>query len=243
MSSSGKGQTTVRCAAEIEEAWAIAGSKSRADVGEVIVEGFVEFDEEITLLTVTQKSGETKFCPAIGHRQDRGDYMESWMPCDIDPGQLAEAQDIADRVTRALGGAGIWGVEFFLAKSGVIFSELSPRPHDTGLVTLGNCLPLNEFELHARAVLGLPIPPLELQRAAASAVILSPFESPTPPRCEGIAAAMQNPAIDVRIFGKPRARVHRRMGVVVASGPIGTATGELRKQATEAAAKITLHPV
>jgi phosphoribosylglycinamide formyltransferase 2 len=243
MSSSGKGQSVVHSADEIEEAWRIAGSKSRADLGEVIVEGFIEFDEEITLLTVTQMAGETQFSPPVGHRQERGDYMESWMPCEIDPGHLDEARQIAGLVTSALGGAGIWGVEFFLAKDGVIFSELSPRPHDTGLVTLGNCLPLNEFELHARAVLGLPIPFLKLRRAAASAVILSPFESQTPPRYEGIADAMQNPAIDVRIFGKPTARIHRRMGVAVASGPVGTSTDELRRQASEAAAKISLHPV
>ncbi len=239
MSSSGKGQSTVRSAQDLQKAWDDAVNKSRADLGEVIVEGFIEFESEITLLTVTQKSGETLFCPPIGHRQERGDYQESWTPTPMTAEQLAEAQDMARKVTTALGGAGIWGVEFFLTKDGVVFSELSPRPHDTGLVTLANCFPLNEFEIHARAVLGLPIPPLELRKAAASAVILadSEFNAPT---YECIAEALTDPSTDIRIFNKPTARKHRRMGVVVASGD--DSTDELRAKATAAAAKVWVMP-
>jgi phosphoribosylglycinamide formyltransferase 2 len=238
MSSSGKGQSTVRSREELEKAWDDAVHKGRADLGEVIVEGFVEFESEITLLTVTQKNGETLFCPPLGHRQERGDYQESWTPAAIRPDQLADAQEMARKVTGALGGAGIWGVEFFLTADGVVFSELSPRPHDTGMVTLGNCFPLNEFELHARAVLGLPIPPLEPRRAAASAVVLSDFESSSAPVYSGVEEALQDPAVDVRIFGKPSARKYRRMAVVVASGD--GSTDELRRRAREAAARIKL---
>jgi phosphoribosylglycinamide formyltransferase 2 len=238
MSSSGKGQSTVRSKEDLPKAWDAAFSKGRGDLAQVIVEGFIEFETEITLLTVTQKNGEIAFCPPIGHRQERGDYMESWLPCDISATELHHAQEMAWQVTKALGGAGIWGVEFFLAKDGVVFSELSPRPHDTGMVTLANCLPLNEFELHARAVLGLPIPPLEPLRYAASAVVLSDFESNTQPDVQGVEDALTDPHIDVRVFGKPSARVNRRMAVAVASGPLGTSSSDLRRAATEAAAKI-----
>jgi phosphoribosylglycinamide formyltransferase 2 len=241
MSSSGKGQSMVHHAEDLRRAWDEAVEKSRADLGEVIVEGFVEFESEITLLTVTQKNGETLFCPPLGHRQERGDYQESWTPAVMSPDQLSEAQEMARRVTAALGGAGIWGVEFFLTKGGVVFSELSPRPHDTGLVTLAGCFPLNEFELHARAVLGLPIPPLELRRNAASAVVLASFESATPPVYEGLSDALSDPAIDVRIFNKPVARKYRRMAVVVASGP--EPTNDLRSRARAAAEKIKVVPV
>ncbi|MEZ0325182.1 MAG: formate-dependent phosphoribosylglycinamide formyltransferase [Fimbriimonas sp.] len=240
MSSSGKGQSTVRGKEDLRRAWDDAVSKSRADLGEVIVEGFVDFESEITLLTVTQKNGETLFCPPIGHRQERGDYQESWTPAAISPEQLVEAQAMARKVTSALGGAGIWGVEFFLTSDGVVFSELSPRPHDTGLVTLGNCFPLNEFELHARAVLGLPIPPLELRRAAASAVILADFESSQAPVYSGIREALADSSIDIRIFNKPVARKHRRMGVVVSSGM--ESTDALRERARRAAELVTLSP-
>ena len=165
MSSSGKGQSTVKGEVDIERAWSYSQSGKRGDIAEVIVESFVQFHTEITLLTVTQKNGKTLFCPPIGHRQERGDYQESWQPCPISDGQLQEARDIAEQVTRSLTGAGIWGVEFFLAEDGLYFSELSPRPHDTGMVTLAGTLNLSEFELHARAVLGLPIPEIVLMRA------------------------------------------------------------------------------
>lgn len=241
MSSSGKGQSTVRSREDLPKAWEYA-AKGRADLGEVIVEGFIEFETEITLLTVTQKNGETLFAPPIGHRQERGDYQESWMPCPILDRELHAAQEMARRVTAALGGAGIWGVEFFLAPDGVVFSELSPRPHDTGMVTLSNCLPLSEFELHARAVLGLPIPPIELRRAAASAVVLADFDSAQPPRYEGLEAALEDPSVDVRIFGKPSTRVNRRMAVAVASGPPNETIGELRAKAVHAASQIKVLP-
>lgn len=242
MSSSGKGQSTVRSKDDLAKAWESAVEKGRGDLAEVIVEGFIEFETEITLLTVTQKNGDTLFCPPIGHRQERGDYMESWLPADITATELHHAHEIAWQITKALGGAGIWGVEFFLAKDGVVFSELSPRPHDTGMVTLSNCLPLNEFELHARAVLGLPIPPIDALRYAASAVVLADFESSTPPQVLGVEEALSDPSVDVRVFGKPSARVNRRMAVAVASGPLGTSIDDLRKAATRAAGKMRLVP-
>ena len=152
MSSSGKGQSTIKGKEDIEKAWKYAKEGSRGDYDEVIVEEFIKFHSEITLLTVTQKNGKTLFCPPIGHRQEKGDYRESWQPCIITDKDLEEAQTMADKVTRALTGAGIWGVEFFLADEGVYFSELSPRPHDTGMVTLARTQNLNEFELHARTI-------------------------------------------------------------------------------------------
>ncbi|MFN5912702.1 MAG: formate-dependent phosphoribosylglycinamide formyltransferase, partial [Bacteroidota bacterium] len=173
MSSSGKGQSVIKSEGDVEKAWNYAMEGSRGDLKEVIVEGFINFDYEITLLTVTQKNGPTLFCPPIGHRQERGDYQESWQPQAMDLNHLAEAQDMAARVTNALGGAGIWGVEFFITKEGAYFSELSPRPHDTGMVTLAGTQNFSEFELHARAVLGLPIPEITLQRNGASAVVLA----------------------------------------------------------------------
>ncbi len=243
MSSSGKGQSTVRTEGELETAWNAAMTKGRADLGVVIVEGFVEFDSEITLLTVTQKDGPTLFCPPIGHRQERGDYQESWQPCEVPSKQLVEAQRMAEKVTEALGGAGIWGVEFFLAKDGVIFSELSPRPHDTGMVTLAGTQNLSEFELHARAVLGLPIPRIELLRAGASAVVLADFASSAAPKVIGVSEALASgESIDVRVFGKPSARVHRRMAVALASGPVGTDTRLLRDHAEAAAARMSVQP-
>ena len=242
MSSSGKGQSTVRSRDELSKAWDSAIEKGRGDLSEVIVEGFVEFETEITLLTITQKNGETLFCPPIGHRQERGDYMESWLPAEIGTDELAQARDMARQITNALGGTGIWGVEFFLAKNGVVFSELSPRPHDTGMVTLSNCLPLNEFEIHARAVLGLPIPPLETMQSAASAVVLADFESSAMPAFWGIDDAMADATVDVRVFGKPSARVNRRMAVVTSHGPLETPISVLRKAATTAAGKIRLVP-
>ncbi|HET9135845.1 MAG TPA: formate-dependent phosphoribosylglycinamide formyltransferase [Candidatus Kapabacteria bacterium] len=238
MSSSGKGQSTVKSEADIEKAWEYATTKGRGDLIEVIVEEFITFESEITLLTVTQKNGETLFCPPIGHRQERGDYQESWQPAAISETQLAEAQDMADKVTKALTGYGIWGVEFFLGKNEVYFSELSPRPHDTGMVTLGGSQNLSEFELHCRAVLGLPIAEITLERAAASAVILAEEESKNKPSYSGLEKALSMKQIDVKIFGKPTTRKYRRMGVALAYGDPGTSTDELRKAAKMAADEV-----
>lgn len=239
MSSSGKGQSTVRSEVEIEKAWGYSQSGKRGDIAEVIVEAFVAFHTEITLLTVTQKHGPTLFCPPIGHRQERGDYQESWQPCRITPEQLQEAQNIAGKVTEALTGAGIWGVEFFLADDGIYFSELSPRPHDTGMVTLAGTQNLSEFELHARAVLGLPIPRIELQRAGASAVILAD-RAGVNPSFDGVDAALAEQGSDIRIFGKPVTRPYRRMGVALMSGERESDVDELKRQAIANAAKVTV---
>jgi phosphoribosylglycinamide formyltransferase 2 len=214
MSSSGKGQSTIKSKEDIRKAWDYSQSAKRGDIAEVIVEAFVNFDFEITLLTVTQQHGPTLFCPPIGHRQERGDYQESWQPCAIYTRLLYEAQDMAAKVTQALTGAGIWGVEFFIAKEGVYFSELSPRPHDTGMVTLAGTQNLSEFELHARAVLGLPIPEVTLERTGASAVILADSEGLNP-SYTGIDKVLAMHKSDIRIFSKPSARVYRRMGVVL----------------------------
>lgn len=239
MSSSGKGQSYVRNANEIEHAWEVAMTKARAKQNEVIVEEFISFDSEITLLTVTQKNGQTLFCPPIGHRQERGDYMESWQPATISAEHLAEAQRMADAVTRSLTGAGIWGVEFFIsARDGVYFSELSPRPHDTGMVTMSGSQNFTEFELHARAVLGLPIPEIKLERTGASAVILAPEASPNEPDYAGIEDALAMPCVDIRIFSKPTTRKFRRMGVALAHDQLGTSTDDVRSHAQEAASKV-----
>ncbi|MBN1928845.1 MAG: formate-dependent phosphoribosylglycinamide formyltransferase [Chlorobiaceae bacterium] len=237
MSSSGKGQSTLWSEADVEKAWNYSQSGKRGDIAEVIVEAYVTFHTEITLLTVTQKNGPTLFCPPIGHRQERGDYQESWQPCPIGQEHLAEAQRMAGRVTEALGGAGIWGVEFFLADDGLYFSELSPRPHDTGMVTLAGTQNLSEFELHARAVLGLPIPEITLQRAGASAVILAD-RSGTNPHYTGLCEALEKPGSDLRIFGKPVTRPFRRMGVALMSGDAGVDVVTLRQQAVANAAKV-----
>ncbi len=239
MSSSGKGQSYVRNANDVEHAWEVAMTKARAKQSEVIVEEFISFDSEITLLTVTQTNGVTLFCPPVGHRQERGDYMESWQPASIGEAHLQEAQRMAGAVTKSLTGFGIWGVEFFLsAKDGVYFSELSPRPHDTGMVTMSGSQNLTEFELHARAVLGLPIPAITLERTGASAVILAPETSPNEPRYEGIAEALAMPRVNLRIFGKPNTRKYRRMGVALAHDTLGASTDDVRKRAREAAAKV-----
>ena len=217
MSSSGHGQSKVDSADELAKAWECACEGARGDLKEVIVEQFIPFDSEITLLTVTQKNGPTLFCQPIGHVQKGGDYRESFQPAAITPEMLKDAQDMAEKITRALGGAGLWGVEFFLShKEGVIFSELSPRPHDTGMVTLSGTQNLSEFELHCRAVLGLPIPEITQERIGASAVILSEVESKKPEYTgmEQVCAATNT---YLRIFGKPEAHVGRRMGVVVCS--------------------------
>jgi phosphoribosylglycinamide formyltransferase 2 len=240
MSSSGKGQSVVRTEADVEKAWTYAMTGTRGDLREVIVEEFIAFDSEITLLTVTQRSGETIFCPPIGHRQERGDYQESWQPHPVPPPLLAEARRMAGAVTRALGGAGLFGVEFFLGKDAVWFSELSPRPHDTGMVTLAGTQPLNEFELHLRAVLGLPIPEMTAVRPGASAVILASREGV--PRVRGLEAALARPGVDVRIFGKPMARPYRRMGVALAAGAPGGDPRALVEVAKAAAAQVKVDP-
>lgn len=240
MSSSGKGQSTVKEASEVAAAWEAATSKGRGDEQEVIVEGFISFDEEITLLTVTQQNGPTLFCPPIGHRQERGDYQESWQPAGISSAHLRTAHQMAAAVTEALGGAGIWGIEFFIAPDGVYFSELSPRPHDTGMVTLAGTQPFNEFELHLRAILGMPISSIPLLRAGASAVILA-HSAGQQPRYSGLAAAAAVPDTDIRLFGKPETRPYRRMGVALSYGPTNMAISELRKKAVNTAQLITVN--
>jgi phosphoribosylglycinamide formyltransferase 2 len=207
---------------------------------EVIVEEFIPFDSEITLLTVTQENGNTLFCPPIGHRQERGDYQESWQPCLITNEHLKKAQQMAEKITKALGGNGIWGVEFFLTQQGVYFSELSPRPHDTGMVTLAGTQQLNEFELHVRAILGLPIPNIELLKAGCSAVILSEIQSTDKPQFEGLAEALLFSKSDVKIFGKPFTRKFRRMGVALTYDEINTDINELRKKAKSIADKVSV---
>ena len=241
MSSSGKGQSVIKTEEDIEKAWKIAADKGRGDLQEVIVEAFVPFLSEITLLTVTQKTGETLFCAPIGHRQERGDYQESWQPVLLPAGFEEDARNMAAKVTKALGGAGIWGVEFFITAEGVVFSELSPRPHDTGMVTLANTQNLSEFELHCRAVLGLPIPEIRQEKAGASAVILSSIEANSP-TYTGIDRVCQNPYADVRIFGKEAARLHRRMGVVVVNGELGTDVLELQQKARQLADLVDVKP-
>lgn len=218
MSSSGKGQSVIKTEVDIQKAWDYAIEGSRGDVMEVIVEAFIDFDYEITLLTLTQDSGKTLFCPPIGHRQERGDYQESWQPMAMLDAHISEAQDMADRVTKALGGSGIWGVEFFVAKDGVYFSELSPRPHDTGMVTLGNTQNFSEFELHARAVLGIPVNEITLEKNGASAVVLADKESTSQPIFSGLAEAANYANSDFRIFGKPSTRPYRRMAVALSFG-------------------------
>ena len=231
MSSSGHGQSYVHNDGELEAAFRNAMEGSRGDVKEVIIEEFIDFDSEFTLLTVTQKNGDTLFCPPIGHVQKAGDYRESWQPYKISDEALAKAQEMAAAVTKALTGAGIWGVEFFLTKQGeVIFSELSPRPHDTGMVTLGHTTNLSEFELHFRAVMGLPIAGIHLEHAGASAVVLSPVESDKP-LDYNLNEALKQDHTRIRIFGKPEAHVGRRMGVVLCYGDVADGTDALREKA------------
>ncbi len=237
MSSSGKGQSVVKTEADIEKSWTYAMEGSRGDYKEVIVEEFVKFDSEITLLTVTQKNGPTLFCPPIGHRQERGDYQESWQPCAISEKDLGEAQQMAEKVTKALTGFGIWGIEFFLTEKGVYFSELSPRPHDTGMVTLANTQNYNEFELHARAILGLPIPNVELIKQGASAVILADKEGARP-EFKGIAEVLTNKNTDVRVFNKPTTRPYRRMAVVLCNDNVGTDVAKTKEKAIQLSKQI-----
>lgn len=242
MSSSGKGQSLVKSADELEHAWEYGCNGSRGDIKELIIEEFIRFDSEITLLTVTQKDGPTLFCPPIGHVQKGGDYRESFQPVHIDPEHLKEAQQMAEKVTRALTGAGIWGVEFFLShENGVYFSELSPRPHDTGMVTLAGTQNLNEFELHLRAVLGLPIPGIKQDRMGASAVILSPIASQEYPNYLGLEEVTREEDTFLRIFGKPTTRVNRRMGVVLCYAPLGSDLDALRDKAKRIAAKVKVY--
>jgi len=229
MSSSGKGQSVAKTAADVQASWDYACAGMRGDRQKVIVEEFIHFEFEITLLTIRQRNGQTLYCPPIGHVQERGDYQYSWQPQGMKPEQVKAAQDMAEKVTTDLGGAGLFGVEFFVTKNEVIFSELSPRPHDTGMVTLIS-QNLSEFDLHARAILGLPIPVIECVEGA-SAVVLADKDG-TNPTFTGVEAALGEPGVDVRIFGKPTTRPYRRMAVALAKGP-----GALQR-AREAAAKI-----
>lgn len=236
MSSSGKGQSTVRSADELDRAWDYAVANMRGDRTRVIVEEFVDFDYEITLLTIRSREG-VSFCPPIGHRQERGDYQESWQPAPMSNAALLAAQDMARAVVDNLGGYGIFGVEFFVKGEDVIFSELSPRPHDTGMVTLIS-QNLSEFDLHARAILGLPVPQVRLNGASASAVLLADRASDGF-AVEGIADALGTPGgeLDVRIFAKPSTRPFRRMGVTLA---LAGDTESARRLAADAAAKLRI---
>jgi phosphoribosylglycinamide formyltransferase 2 len=229
MSSSGKGQSVAHSAADVAASWDFACAGMRGDRQKVIVEEFIHFEFEITLLTIRQRSGPTLFCAPIGHVQERGDYQYSWQPQAMRPEHLQAAQAMADTVTANLGGAGLFGVEFFVTRDEVIFSELSPRPHDTGMVTLTS-QNLSEFDLHARAILGLPIPTIDVVEGA-SAVVLADRDGLNP-RYSGVAEAMSEPGVDVRIFGKPSTRPYRRMAVALAQGPDALA------RARAAAAKI-----
>ncbi|MGE0178328.1 MAG: formate-dependent phosphoribosylglycinamide formyltransferase [Sphingomonas sp.] len=217
MSSSGKGQSMVRDAAELDAAWAYAVANMRGDRPRVIVEEYIAFDYEITLLTVRTRDG-VIFCPPIGHRQEHGDYRESWQPMAMSAAALGQAQEMARLVVDDLGGQGIFGVEFFIRGDEAIFSELSPRPHDTGMVTLIS-QDLSEFDLHARAILGLPIPEVTLRGPSASAVILADREAERfsfEGLAEGLALGTPDRPVDIRLFGKPVTRPNRRMGVALA---------------------------
>lgn len=238
MSSSGKGQSVVKAPADVARAWTYACEGMRGDKKKVIVEEFIRFDLEITLLTVRTKE-KTIFVAPIGHRQERGDYMESWMPARLTPASLKKAQQIAKKVTDRLGGYGLFGVEFFIGKKGeVYFSELSPRPHDTGMVTLIS-QDLSEFDLHARAILGLPIPKIDYKGPSASAVILA-SEEISKVDYRGVDQALAMKDVEVRVFGKPDARKYRRMAVALARGK---STDVARKLAQKAADQITVLPL
>jgi len=236
MSSSGKGQSKIDSAAEVKAAWDYAAAGSRVDSGRVIVEGFIDFDYEITLLTVRSIGAdgqvETRFCEPIGHVQVQGDYVESWQPCRMDPVALERARDIAGKVTGDLGGLGLFGVELFVKDDMVWFSEVSPRPHDTGMVTMATQVQ-SEFELHAKAILGLPVN-VALKAPGASAVIYGQHEA-AGIAFEGVAEALRVPGSDIRLFGKPESFARRRMGVALATADdVETA----RARAKEAAAKV-----
>ena len=236
MSSSGKGQSKIDSAAEVKAAWDHAAAGSRVDAGRVIVEGFIDFDYEITLLTVRSIGAdgqvETQFCDPIGHVQVQGDYVESWQPCRMDPVALERARDIAGKVTGDLGGLGLFGVELFVKDDMVWSSEVSPRPHDTGMVTMATQVQ-SEFELHAKAILGLPVN-VALKAPGASAVIYGQHEA-AGIAFEGVAEALRVPGSDIRLFGKPESFARRRMGVALATADdVETA----RARAKEAAAKV-----
>ena len=218
MSSSGKGQSVIKLERDIKGAWEVALQGSRGDLMEVIVEEFVDFEYEITLLTLTQNDGNTLFCAPIGHRQENGDYQQSWQPKAMEVDTLNTAREMADKVTKSLGGSGIWGVEFFVGKEGVYFSELSPRPHDTGMVTLGGTQNYSEFELHARAIVGIPVKEVAQIRNGASSVILAEDEGSAFPEFLGIENAARVEGADFILFGKPSTRPNRRMGVAIAFG-------------------------
>lgn len=231
MSSSGKGQSIIRTADEIEAAWQYAQTGGRTGEGEVIVEGLVEFDYEITLLTVRHEGG-TSFCAPIGHRQEKGDYRESWQPQPMSQIALEKAQDMAGKITEALGGRGVFGVEFFVKGDEVFFNEVSPRPHDTGLVTLIS-QNFSEFELHARAILGLPIPLIEQRGPSASSVIITEGKG-TNISYSGLNQALAEPDTDIRLFGKPEIDGERRLGVAVAKAESIEAAREKAKRASNA---------
>jgi phosphoribosylglycinamide formyltransferase 2 len=234
MSSSGKGQSIVRREADIDAAWEYAQAGGRAGQGRCIVEGFVDFDYEITLLTVRHIGG-TSYCAPIGHRQEQGDYRESWQPQPMSENARIEAERQARAITDALGGFGVFGVEFFVKGDAVIFSEVSPRPHDTGLVTLIS-QDLSEFALHARAILGLPIPVIRSFGASASCAVLAEGNGDRP-RYDGVAEALLEPDTMLRLFGKPEVRGHRRMAVTLArDADIESA----RAKARRAAAKLSI---
>lgn len=238
MSSSGHGQSYVHNDNELQAAFHEAMEEGRGDVKEVIIEEFIDFDSEFTLLTVTQKNAPTIFCPPIGHVQKSGDYRESWQPFCLPDEALSQAQHMANEVTKALEGYGIWGVEFFLTKQGeVIFSELSPRPHDTGMVTLGHTTNLNEFELHLRAIMGWPIPAIHLEHNGCSAVILSKENADHKPTYN-LMEALKEDCTRVRIFGKPDQHVNRRMGVMLCYGSLDSDMNELRDKAKRLAATV-----
>jgi phosphoribosylglycinamide formyltransferase 2 len=232
MSSSGKGQSVVRVPESIDAAWEYALSGSRGKSLLVIIEGFVPFDYEITLLTVRSVEG-THFCPPIGHLQIDGDYRESWQPHPMSTTALEASQQIAGQITTALGGYGIFGVELFVAGETIYFSEVSPRPHDTGMVTMIS-QNQSEFELHVRAIIGLPIGTIHCPQPAASAVILA-SESGTDPYFTGIQEALKIPETKLRLFGKPTTRKNRRMGVALA---FGNSIEQARERARECASKI-----
>ncbi len=237
MSSSGKGQSVIKRASQVSRAWIYASENMRGDQKKVIVEQFIRFESEITLLTIRQKRGATLFVKPIGHRQERGDYQESWMPAKITSSQLKKAQAMAKAITDRLGGAGLFGVEFFLTKDDVYFSELSPRPHDTGMVTLIS-QDLSEFDLHLRAVLGWPIPQIDYRGPSASAVILATGEMETV-EYHGVDKALAMEGVDLRLFGKPTASKYRRMGVALARAKT---TSDARTRAKKAARHIRVRP-
>jgi len=239
MSSSGKGQSVLKTEDDQQKVWEYAINNSRGDLKEVIIEEFISFHTEITLLTVTQINGKTLFCPPIGHRQERGDYMESWQPVAISTEEFEEACEMAKQVTTSLTGNGIWGVEFFLTHRGVYFSELSPRPHDTGMVTLAGTQNFSEFELHARAILGLPIPHIYLEKAGVSAVILA-NKTAEHFIVTGLDKALEEMNTDIRIFGKPTLRPYRRMGIALVCDDLNADMNALRKKAKETADKISI---